>query len=220
MRIGGFQPCTFADFPGHLAAIVFTTGCNLRCGYCHNPELLGGGGTTTPAEQILARLQQRAGKLTGVVLTGGEALLQPDVLDFARACRAMGYAIKLDSNGCHPTALQQALDSGCIDYLALDVKDLPGASTLAPARVSESIAITLASGVAHEFRTTAVASLHDHQRLCSIADLLVGGQQWWLQRVQAGTCLDPGFPAVPPNLACLQAAVSHARKLGIKSDIR
>ncbi|TVR08327.1 MAG: anaerobic ribonucleoside-triphosphate reductase activating protein [Planctomycetota bacterium] len=227
MRIGGFQATTFADFPGEVAAIIFTVGCNLRCGYCHNSQLVTPRQKTDliPTAKVMDTLKERSTRLTGVVFTGGEPLLQPDVLEHCRILKDLGYRIKLDSNGTHPLRLTQAIQSGLIDYVALDVKDVPGkppryGPCLAPECLQESINLVISSGIAHEFRTTVSATLHDTSRLCAIADTIQGGKQWWLQRLRPSTFLDPNFPEAPLDNRSLEAVQDYAASIHLPCSVR
>ena len=124
MRIGGFQKLTLLDFPGHMACIVFTVGCNFCCPFCHNAGLLRGqAGMDGPSrEEILCYLQKRQGLLEGLVLSGGEPLLWKDAGEFLQKVRALGYRIKLDTNGSFPGRLKALLRDGLIDYVAMDIK--------------------------------------------------------------------------------------------------
>ena len=226
MLIGGFQPCTFSDFPGKLAAIIFTQGCNLRCGYCHNPDLVVA--SQPPSHQptaVLDLLAQRRGRLGGVVITGGEPTLHPNLPHFIAAIRDLGLAIKLDTNGSRPHALAALLADELLDYIALDVKHLPNRyeTLFGPCSahsITSSIDLTRHCGVPHEFRTTVVAALHDGPSLMQLADHLVGGQHWFLQRVKRGRQLDPALPLEPPEEQVLAAVVTHATRNGLPCSIR
>ncbi len=124
MRIGGFQKLTLVDFPGKVAATVFTQGCNFRCGYCHNPELVcpESFGPLIPVQEVLAELKTRRGKLQGVVITGGEPTLQKGLVDFIVQVKELGLAVKLDTNGSHPEVLAHLINLRIIDYIAIDIK--------------------------------------------------------------------------------------------------
>ena len=125
MRISGLQKLSMVDYPGKLAATVFTGGCDLRCPFCHNAPLVVRVAETPhlSQEEILSFLDSRRGLLDGVVLSGGEPLLQPDAAEFLRAVRSMGFAVKLDTNGCHPEALADILRQGLADYVAMDINN-------------------------------------------------------------------------------------------------
>jgi pyruvate formate lyase activating enzyme len=121
LPIYSVTPFTMLDFPGRTACIVWFSGCNMRCGYCHNPQIVRGKGRGT-AEQVLQFLEKRKGLLDGVVLSGGEATLYRDIVDFARQVKRLGYAVKLDTNGTRPDIVQELLKDSLLDYVALDYK--------------------------------------------------------------------------------------------------
>ena len=128
MRIHGLQKLAMVDYPGKLAATVFTGGCDLRCPFCHNALLVTRLAETPeiPEGEVLDFLKRRRGLLDGVVLSGGEPLLQPDAADFLQKVRDLGFAVKLDTNGTHPDRLADILDRGLADYVAMDIKKQPG----------------------------------------------------------------------------------------------
>lgn len=168
MKIGGYQPCSLCDFPGRVSAVVFTQGCNFRCPFCHNASLLPlttAGEGLIPATDILERLERRRGQLDAVVISGGEPTLQPGLADFMHAIRKTGFRIKLDTNGSHPSTLAKLFEDRLLDYVAMDVKaPWPRYAELAGVPVDvecmvESMELIAASGIAHEFRTTAVSAL-------------------------------------------------------------
>lgn len=163
MRIGGLQKNSMIDFPGRIAAVVFTQGCSWRCAYCHNASLVVPERFEPVLEQedVWKYLRSRVGRVDGVVISGGEPTLQPDLLEFIQKAKAMGYDIKLDSNGIFPDRLKKILDSGLVDYVAMDVKAtldklsaVVGVSNFDPADFSASMEVVRSSGVDYEFRTT------------------------------------------------------------------
>lgn len=179
------------DFPGKIAATVFTGGCNLRCPFCHNALLVTRLAETPsiPTDEVLAFLRSRKGLLDGVVLTGGEPLLQSDAADFLQAVRNLGFAIKLDTNGCYPKALSHILDLGLVDYIAMDIKNTPekyartvGVPDLDLSPIQESIDLIRTSGVAYEFRTTLVRELHTSADASRIGTWLRGAPHYALQQ--------------------------------------
>ena len=161
MRLGGLQKMTLLDFPGRVACTVFTVGCNLRCPFCHNSSLvLTSELPELSLEEFFAFLRKRQGLLDGVAVTGGEPLLHPELPGFLEQIRALGYAVKLDTNGCFPERLQAVLEAGLADYVAMDVKNsrekyeqTAGVAGILP-RVEESVALLRAGKTPFEFRTT------------------------------------------------------------------
>lgn len=201
MRICGLQKLAMVDYPGKLAATIFTGGCNLRCPFCHNALLVTRLDESPPLdkEEIFTFLRSRRGLLDGVVLTGGEPLLQPDAADFLASVRELGFAVKLDTNGCFPQALAQILERGLVDYVAMDIKNSPeryaetvGVPGFDLAPIRESIRLLQRSGVDYEFRTTVVQELHGREEIQSIADWIEGAPCYALQRfVDSGGLICP-----------------------------
>lgn len=189
MRIGGLQRFSLIDYPGRIGAVVFTQGCNFRCPYCHNPELVDPDryGPIFPAEEILSFLDKRKGKLEAVTVTGGEPTLQPDLVDFLKACKKRGYLLKLDTNGSVPDVLQKVIAEGLVDYLAMDVKGpleryrQIAAVAVDTSEIKRSIELIMASGIAYEFRTTVVRSQLDLADLLSVAKLVGRAHRYILQ---------------------------------------
>ena len=189
MNIHGLQKMTLLDFPGAVACTVFLGGCDFRCPYCHNAELLDGSFPPLMDDaELLAFLRKRQGLLDGVAVTGGEPLLQPELPALLRAIRALGYKIKLDTNGSHPERLQAVLDEGLADYVAMDVKNSPERYGLTIGRVDfdvtpirESVRMLMAGGTDYEFRTTVVAELHDEAAFRAIGEWIAGAKRYFLQ---------------------------------------
>jgi pyruvate formate lyase activating enzyme len=219
MLIGGLHRCSFIDFPGILSAVVFVHGCNLRCGYCHNPGLVEG----KPAEKlteedVFAFLESRRGQLEGVVISGGEPTLQQGLPDFAARVRSLGFKVKLDTNGTRPEVLEELLGAELLDYVAMDLKDVPEqypdfcGMRASPDRIRRSIDLILGSKIDHEFRTTVVEPHHDRARLDEMARAIEGAQRWVLQRFRPGEILDPKAAFQAPDPAFLQAVATETEK--------
>lgn len=202
MKTSGLVRLSTVDFPGRLAAVVFTAGCDLDCFYCHNRPLLGADAPDMPLADIVAFLEKRRGTLDGVVVTGGEPTLQPDLPAFLRLLRDMGYAIKLDTNGCRPDVLEDLLRGGSpalADYVAMDIKaplDRYGEVTKTNSdgqRILRSISLIMGSGVDYEFRTTAVRSLLGPQEIEEIGRLIPGARRFVLQKFVPTKTLDRNY---------------------------
>ena len=207
MNIQGFQKLTLLDYPEHMACTVFTGGCNLRCPFCHNAVLVRT--VTAPAvkeETIFSYLEQRKGVLDGVCLTGGEPLLQNDILPFINRIKDMGYRVKLDTNGALPKRLAEVLQARAVDYVAMDVKSSPQGYAAATGGVgditpfNESMQLLRDSGVAYEFRTTAVKGLHTMDDFKAIAHWLKPEDPYFIQQfVDSGELLGEGCTAFSPD---------------------
>ena len=189
MKIYGLQKMTLLDFPGRVACTVFLGGCDFRCPFCHNFELVDG---TAPAvmgeEELLAFLQRRRGLLDGVAITGGEPCLHPGLPQLMRDIRALGFAVKLDTNGYHPALLGEILGEGLADYVAMDIKNSPdkyaqtaGLDSLDLAPIRESVSLLMASGVDYEFRTTVVREFHEAENFRAIGKWIQGAPKYFLQ---------------------------------------
>ncbi len=162
MKLGGLIKFTLIDFPGRPAAVVFTQGCNFRCRYCHNPELVYPHmfSAPMPEEELFSFLKRRQGTLEGVVITGGEPTLHEDILDFTAKIKNMGFAVKWDTNGTRPDVLREAYARKLLDYVAMDLKaPLEKYAVITgvdfnPAILKESMKLITQSGIPYQFRTT------------------------------------------------------------------
>lgn len=190
MIIQGLQKLTLLDFPGHTACTVFTAGCNFRCPFCHNASLVThvDAPPACTEEEFFAFLEKRKGLLDGVAVTGGEPLLQPDIIDFLKKIRTCGMKIKLDTNGSRPAVLREIVQQGLVDYVAMDVKNTrekypvtAGIGEKDLDKIEESIDFLLLDTVDYEFRTTLVRDYHTQDDLLRMAHRLQGAKRWFLQ---------------------------------------
>lgn len=201
MLIGHIQKTSFIDYPGKISAIVFTQGCNFRCPYCHNPELVRPEFFTEaiPEKDILDFLDTRINKLDAVVITGGEPTLQPDLLDFMSEVSKRGFLVKLDTNGTRPHVIEKAVDQGNVDYIAMDIKapmekygPVAGTSAFVD-QVRKSIEIIMNSGVEYEFRTTLAASLLTPDDIRLIGREIEGAKRYFLQNFVSSKHVDETY---------------------------
>ncbi|MCR5279689.1 MAG: anaerobic ribonucleoside-triphosphate reductase activating protein [Lachnospiraceae bacterium] len=189
MQIHGFNKTTLLDYPGLVAATVFTGGCNFRCPFCQNSDLVLDpmSQPLIPEEDVLSHLAKRKGITAGVCITGGEPTLQPDLRDFIIKLRALGLKVKLDTNGYRPEILGSLLDEGLLDYVAMDIKSSPeGYDKVAGVpidmeRIKESVHLLINGNIPYEFRTTVVRELHGEAEMKGIADLIDGAERYYLQ---------------------------------------
>ena len=207
MNVQGYQKLTLLDYPGRTACTVFTGGCNLRCPFCHNAGLvrtpLAGPNLT---DEVLAYLAKRKGILDGVCVTGGEPLLQPDLVGFLQAVKEMGYAVKLDTNGMLPGRLAEVLATKLVDYVAMDIKSSPDGYPAATgtdadvSAVSDSLSILRGSGIPFELRTTAVRGIHTEADFAAICEWIGDVPAYYIQRfVDSGQLLGSGCDAFSPE---------------------
>lgn len=203
MKLCGLQKTTLLDYPGHVAATIFLGGCNFRCPFCHNKELLGGDAKELYSrDYLLSFLKKRSSILEGVCITGGEPTLYPDELEtLIREIRSYGYRIKLDTNGYNPGILKQLCEKRLLDYVAMDIKScldrypvVAGVPSLIVDDIEESAAFLLSRCVPFEFRTTVVRELHTADDFHKIGAWLKGCSTYYLQNyVQSENVLQPGF---------------------------
>ena len=191
MKISGLQKLTLLDFPGKMACTVFTYGCNFRCPFCHNALLVTEENSDNISEdEFFTFLKKRQGILDGVCISGGEPTLQKDLADFIRKVRALGYAVKLDTNGSSPHILRSLIDEKLLDYVAMDIKNSPDKYNLTCGcevdmdLIKESVSIIKESGIDHEFRTTSVKELHSAEDFGQIASWLQGDSKYFIQHFE------------------------------------
>lgn len=187
MLIGGFQKMTMLDYPGRVACTIFTYGCNFRCPFCHNATLVIDEAQLFSENEILSYLNKRKGILDGVCISGGEPLLQNDIFDFIKKIKSLGLLVKLDTNGSYPERLREAIDSGLVDYVAMDIKtSKENYSRVADTNVKiedieKSVQILLESNIDYEFRTTVVRELHTKEDFVKISNWIKGAKRYFLQ---------------------------------------
>lgn len=230
MQISGLQSLTLLDFPGKVACTVFTAGCNMRCPFCHNAELVLS--PDTPAamreDEFFAFLRKRQGVLDGVCVTGGEPLLQNGLIDFLLKVKEYGFTTKLDTNGFLTERLRQAVESGAVDYVAMDIKNDPsryaetvGVPDFPMEPIASSVQYLMTCGVDYEFRTTVVRELHRAGNLTAIAEWLRGAKRYFLQGFRdSGELLGTGLHPYSPQemrdlLARVQAVLPQAELRGV-----
>jgi pyruvate formate lyase activating enzyme len=202
MIIGGFQRFSLIDYPGKICAIVFTQGCNFRCPYCHNPELVDkrpSGLQGIKEDEVLSFLEARRGKLEAVTITGGEPLVQSDIGEFLSSVKSLGYLVKLDTNGSFPSRLETILRANSVDYIAMDVKAPLGKYEQVVRRridtdqILSSIKLIMDWGLGYEFRTTVVRSLLKRDDFVGIGKMIQGARLYVLQRFVPSKLLDDRF---------------------------
>lgn len=203
MDIHGLQKLTLLDYPGKVACTVFLGGCDFRCPFCHNGELVEG--PLPPPElddrALLAFLAKRRGLLDGVCVTGGEPLLCPELPELLAQIKDLGFSVKLDTNGTHPERLRRLVERGLVDYVAMDVKNSPtryagtaGVPGLDLGPIRDSVSYLLPGPVDYEFRTTVVREFHDGDSFRAIGEWLAGARRYFLQSfVDRDTVLRPGL---------------------------
>ena len=202
MIIAGLEKISLLDYPERVCAVIFTYGCNLRCPYCHNPELV----IESPLkkypyteEKVLDFLKTRIGKLDGLAITGGEPLMNKDIGSFIKKVKDLGFLVKLDTNGSFPRRLKSLLEENLIDYIDMDVKypkelyeqGLNGGEKIP--NILESIEIIKNSGIEYSFRTTFVKSIHTVESVDEICKMIEGADTYYIQNFRAGKTIDPSL---------------------------
>jgi len=202
MLITGFQKSTLLDYPGKVASLIFTYGCNLRCGYCHNPELV-----TLPCnisnivkeEEIFSFLKSRQGVIDALVITGGEPTLQKDLIQFIKKIKKFGLLVKLDTNGTNSKTVKRILDLGIVDYWAMDIKyeDEIYKQNLEENveydEIKKSIKLIRDYGLDYEFRTTYVKGIHTVESAEGIGKLIEGSKRYFIQNFRPGKTINPSL---------------------------
>lgn len=218
MLIAGVEKLTTLDYPGRLAAVVFTPGCNFRCGFCHNPHLIdplrcpSSKSNFIPEKTFFNFLNQRKGLLEGVCISGGEPTLQPDLVEFALKVKAAGFLVKIDTNGANSKTLEDLIKEKAVDFLAMDIKtSLPNYGNLVLdysfdtgrrastsgvdilEEVKKSKELIQNSGLPYEFRTTAIKEIHNFEIFEEIGEWVRGAENYYIQNFRNKTVLDEEY---------------------------
>lgn len=199
MRIAGLVKSSLIDYPGKVAAVVFTQGCNFRCGFCHNAGLIRPEApnpkSQIPELDVLEFLGSRVGKLDGVVITGGEPTIQPDLVEFIKKIKKLGFFVKLDTNGSSPSVISNLYTNNLVNYVAMDIKNSPkryqetcGADY--SEKINESVELITASGVDYEFRTTVLPAFHNKESMEELAKSIKGAKRYVVQNFRNGEVLN------------------------------
>lgn len=195
MQIGGFQKTSLLDYPDTISAIIWTVGCNFNCPFCYNPQLVNGAVDIITENEIFSFLKKRKGLLEGVSISGGEPLIQKDIVDFIKKVKKLGYLVKIDTNGTNPTKLQEFIDEKLIDYIAMDVKapkkkyDKLAGVKVDIKKIEKSIEAIKKSTLDYEFKTTFVPDLLKKEDIIEITQWLDGSKTYFLQQFKVNTPL-------------------------------
>lgn len=226
IKISGLQKLTLLDYPEHTACTLFVPGCNFRCPFCHNSELLSGAVEFYDESEIFAFLEKRRGVLEGVCVTGGEPTIYSDLDRLLRKIKEFGYLVKLDTNGYNPDALESLYAQGLLDYVAMDIKNAPeryaetaGIENLDMSRIERSVEIIKNSGIDYEFRTTVAAELFDGKSIEGAAKLVEGASKYFLQKFVMRDTV-PSKLLTSPSPETLEYYLSLARRFVPNAAIR
>jgi pyruvate formate lyase activating enzyme len=190
MKIGGLQKTSLLDYPDNISAIIWTSGCNFRCPFCYNKDLVLGTGIRISEDEVFSFLEKRRGTLDGVVITGGEPLMHPDIVEFVQKIKKLGFLVKVDTNGSFPEKLRELLEKRLVDYVAMDVKAPKKKYTQLSGmkcdidRIDESITVIKTMAPQYEFRTTVAPGLLTKEDIVEIAKWIEGATQYYLQQIK------------------------------------
>lgn len=230
MKICGLQKTTLLDFPGHVAATVFLNGCNFRCPFCHNPDLLTPGTPELLSKQeFLSFLQKRTAVLEGICITGGEPTLAGnELIEFIHSVKELGYLVKLDTNGYQPDILKTLCNKHLLDYIAMDIKagrfhysEVCNVKALDINVIEESVSFLMAGETPYEFRTTVVKGLHTSEDFKDIRQWIGGCSQYFLQGfIDSGNVLEKGLSSFSRKelenfLSIIQNTIPQAQIRGV-----
>jgi len=200
MQFGGIIPSSSIDYPDKISIVVFTPGCNFKCPFCQNYELVNYKTEISSEDQILSILKSRSKLIEGLVISGGEPTIQKDILDFLKKVRDLGLSIKLDTNGYNPEMLLKLLNSNLVDYIAMDIKQDPlndekysqaAGIKIDTTKILESIALLKQSNIDYQFRTTLIKEFHTDVDIYNISTIIIGAKLYVLQAFRPITTLDP-----------------------------
>lgn len=228
MTIAGFQKLTLLDFPGKTACTVFTAGCNLRCPFCHNADLVISPSSIEKfsEEEILSYLNKRTGLIDGICITGGEPMLMKDLPSFCEKIKNIGIAVKIDTNGSFPSLLKYIVRNGLCDYVAMDVKntlskypETVGIPDLDVTPFAESIEFLKSTDISHEFRTTVCRPFHTETDIVEIGKMLGKNERYFLQSfVDSGRLIGDGVSGFLPSE--MKDMLSKLKEFVPNADIR
>jgi len=223
MKIGGLQKVSLIEYPGKICAIIFTQGCNFNCPYCYNAELVDPNlyRECLPEDEIFSFLAKRKGKLDAVTITGGEPTIQPDLIEFVKYVRKIGYLIKIDTNGSYPKVIEKLISKKLVDYIAMDLKGplskymIVTRSQINEDEIKQSIEIIMKSGIPYEFRTTILKQLLDENDILEIGNLIKGASLYILQQFVPTRTLDKNFH----NYEAYTREEMHSFRDKLKKDV-
>jgi pyruvate formate lyase activating enzyme len=201
LQIKGLQKTTLIDYPGKIACTVFLAGCNFRCGFCYNRNLVLDYDKmeSISIDEFFSFLDRRKGKLDGVVICGGEPCFSDGLIEFISKIKEKGYSVKLDTNGSFPDVLLKLINDKLIDYVAMDIKYYPFSKYgKFENKIKESIKLIINSGVEHEFRTTVVPNVLGKEDIINIAKSLQGAKRYYLQQFRNEGCINKDFEKIKP----------------------
>lgn len=215
MKFAGIEKNSLVDFDGRLAYTLFTSGCNFKCKFCHNSSLISGADSVIDEKEVFKMLSQRQNIIDAVVVSGGEPTLHPDLINFIKKVKELGFETKLDTNGTNPELLREIISSGNLDYVAMDIKNsfndynkIIGGAYVDIDSIIKSAELIRNSGIEYEFRTTLVEEYHSSINIETIATDLAGAKRMFLQKYESSeNCLCTNLTSVPFDTAMKYKAI-------------
>ncbi|MBP5466953.1 MAG: anaerobic ribonucleoside-triphosphate reductase activating protein [Clostridia bacterium] len=211
MDIFGLEKLSLVDYDGLIAATVFTAKCNFRCGFCHNAALVLDYNAIPPIREseVLDYLKKRKGVLEGLCITGGEPTLNPDLPEFIKKVKDIGYSVKVDTNGTNPEMVKLLVKEGLADYFAVDIKndkenyaEIIGFKAFDTSKVEKTVEFLLSGKTRYEFRTTLIAEYHKAENIKRIAEWIKGADKYFMQKFKSGeNCISQNLSPVPTETA-------------------
>ena len=204
MRINGFIGVSLIEYPNKISSVIYTSPCNFKCPFCHNPGLVFVNHTTINEKDVLEDLKERSSFIDGVSITGGEPLVQDDLFDFLKEIKNSGLLIKIDTNGYYPEKIQKLIDKDLVDYIAMDIKtslkkyNIATGIEVDTSKIIDSVKILKQSKIDHEFRTTAVPGIVDDTDFMDIGELVKGAKLFSIQQYDNSMTLDSNFKNIKP----------------------
>jgi len=226
--IKGLEKNSLIDYPGKVSAVVFLAGCNFRCPFCHNRDLVIEYEKTPsiPEEELFDFLIERKKWLDGVCVTGGEPTIYKDLPEFLKNLKGLGYPVKLDTNGSSPKMVKELMEKGLVDYIAMDIKAPLGKYEKSAGvktdtkKIRESVSLIIASGIGHEFRSTILPSLHSKEDVQEMARLVKGASKLYLQQFRPKNTLDTAFEGMKPFSEKEMLELRELCRQHVDTDIR
>ncbi|MFH2027703.1 MAG: anaerobic ribonucleoside-triphosphate reductase activating protein [Nanoarchaeota archaeon] len=203
-QVKGLQKTSLVDFPPYVSCTLFVSRCNFRCGFCHNADLVMDSLDDIPEDEIFAFLEKRKKVLDGVCISGGEPLLNEDIINLIKNIKKLDYKVKVDTNGTNPDLLKKLIDSKLVDYIAMDIKssldsyDKAAGVKVDKSKIKASVNILMEDNVDYEFRMTTVPNLHSSEEYSKIGNWLKGAKKFIIQQFRNDKCLDKSFEKIKP----------------------
>lgn len=204
IKIGGIHQSSLIDYPDKICCVIFLSRCDFRCGFCHNPGLVLDTAKEIPQEEFFSFLDKRIGLLDGVCISGGEPLINSEIIEFVKKIKQRGFLVKIDTNGSNPLILEKLIDEKLVDYVAMDIKtsiedyEKVTKTKVNTENIKKSIELLMKDKVDYEFRTTIMPDHHDEKIVLAIGKMLKGSKRFVLQQFNPKHCMDQAYNSMNP----------------------